>query len=62
MLFNRFKHIDVVFSYQREFLYQRESYRVLILVEHMPITSMLADPLIKGLPIVSRTRHLHGDC
>ena len=43
---SRSKHIDVKFFFVKEKVVES-----LISVEHMPMTSMLADPLIKGLPI-----------
>ena len=50
------KHIDVKFFFVKDKVVES-----LILVEHTPTTSMLVDPLTKGLPIcVSRTRHPHG--
>ena len=43
---SRSKHIDVKFLFVKEKVAES-----LVLVEHKPTTSMLADPLTKGLPI-----------
>ena len=43
---SRSKHVDVKFFFVKE-----KVAKSLILVEHTPTTSMLVDPLTKGLPI-----------
>ena len=50
---SRSKHIDVKFFFVKEKV--AESF---ILVEHMPMTSMLVDPLTKGLPICVFQEHV----
>ena len=50
---SRFKHIDVKFFFVKEKVVES-----LISVEHMPTTSMLVDPLIKGLPICVFQEHV----
>ena len=53
---SRFKHIDVKFFFAKEKVAES-----LISVEHMPMTSILENPLTKCLHIcVSITRHPHG--
>ena len=50
---SRYKHIDVKFFFMKEKVAES-----LILVEHTPMTSMLADPLTKGLPICVFQEHI----
>ena len=50
---SRSKHIDVKLFFVKE-----KVAKSLISVEHMPITSMLADPLTKGLPICVFQEHV----
>ena len=54
---SRSKHIDVKFFFGKEKVSES-----LISVEHMPTTSMLANPLTKGLPICVFQEHItpHG--
>ena len=47
------KHIDVKFFYVKKKVVES-----LILVEHMPTTCMLANPLTKGLPICVFQEHV----
>ena len=49
---SRSKHIDVKFFFVKE-----KVTKSLISIEHMPMTSMLADPLTKGLPICVFQEH-----
>ena len=49
---SRSKHIDV-----RSFFVKDKVAESLILVEYTPTTSMLADPLTKGLPICVFQEH-----
>ena len=50
---SRSKHIDVKFFFVKE-----KVAKFLILVEHMPTTSMLVDPLTKGLSICVFQEHI----
>ena len=50
---SRSKNIDVKFFFVKEKVAES-----LISVEHMPMTSMLADPLTKGLPIYVFQEHV----
>ena len=50
---SRSKHIDVKFFFVKEKVVES-----LIPVEHTPTTSMLADPLTKGLPICVFQEHV----
>ena len=50
---SRSKHIDVKF-----FFVKKKVAKSLILVEHTPTTSMLANPLTKGLPICVFQEHV----
>ena len=50
---SRSKHIDVKFFFVKEKVAES-----LISVEHTPMTSMLADPLTKGLPICVFQEHV----
>ena len=50
---SRSKHIDVKFYFVKEKVAE-----FLILVEHKPATTMLADPLTKSLPICVFQEHL----
>ena len=47
------KHIDMEFFFNKEKVAES-----LISIEHMPMTSMLADPLTKGLPICVFQEHV----
>ena len=53
MVTSRFKHIYVKF-----FFVKKKVVESLISIEHMPTTSMLADPLNKGLPICVFQEHV----
>ena len=50
---SRSKHIDVKFFFVKEKVVES-----LILIEHTPMTSMLADPLTKDLPICVFQEHV----
>ena len=50
---SRSKHIDVKFLFVKEKVLES-----LISVEHTPMTSMLANPLTKGLPICVFQEHV----
>ena len=50
---SRSKHIDVKLFFVKEKVVES-----LILVEHTPMNSMLADPLTKGLPIYVFQEHV----
>ena len=52
---SRSKHIDVKFFFVKE-----KVAKSLISVKHTPMTSMLADPLTKGLPIYMFQEHVTG--
>ena len=50
---SRSKHIDIKYYFVKE-----KVTNALIAIEYMPTTSMLADPLTKGLPICVFAEHV----